>query len=246
MCSVTVRLIALSRAAFLCLLFILLATATQIVPVHYLKVLFSEMDLAESRFTRYAIIKGWGGEVSEKAARSPSCESPLKFRAPPCFLVGCLETIANYAPSSVCGLLFTTYTAVGNGAMNKFGNCSQWRSELLIPRMLLFSVGNSSMTAPRYWQRHNELVSDIGNGTQTGDSTHKMGNSVHPLKKPTHIYPTTWWIFIHALAICFQVANSSTRWRCRFTGLSQDGRADFCLKTSESFSLIKTFRMNII
>jgi hypothetical protein len=34
--------------------------------------------------------------------------------------------------------------------------------------------------------------------------------------------------FIRNLAICFQTANSCTRWRCNFKGLAQqEGRADF-------------------
>jgi hypothetical protein len=35
----------------------------------------------------------------EKCGRPPSCESPLKFRAPSCILIGYLKTIANGAHS---------------------------------------------------------------------------------------------------------------------------------------------------
>jgi hypothetical protein len=56
------------------------------------------------------------------------------------------QQIANSALSSIIGFLFTS-TAVGNGAMNKFGVCLPWRNEHLKPRMLLFSVGNSAMNA---------------------------------------------------------------------------------------------------
>jgi hypothetical protein len=55
-------------------------------------------------------------------------------------------------------------SVVGKGARNKFGSCCQWRNEHFKPRMLLFSLGNDAMKAPRYWQRHNELLCDIGNG----------------------------------------------------------------------------------
>ena len=40
--------------------------------------------------------------------------------------------------------------------MNKFGNCSQCRSLLLIPKMLLFSVENGATNAPPYWHWRNE------------------------------------------------------------------------------------------
>jgi hypothetical protein len=50
--------------------------------------------------------------------------------------------------------------------MNKFGNCSQWRSELLIPRILLFSVGNGAMNALRYWQQRNERSRLLETGTK--------------------------------------------------------------------------------
>jgi hypothetical protein len=42
------------------------------------------------------------------------------------------------------------HTAVGNDAVNKYGNCFQWCSELLKPRMLFFSVGKGAMNASRY------------------------------------------------------------------------------------------------
>jgi hypothetical protein len=42
--------------------------------------------------------------------------------------------------------------------MKKYGNCFQWRSKLLKPKMLFFSVGNGAMNAPRYWQQRNERV----------------------------------------------------------------------------------------
>jgi hypothetical protein len=52
-------------------------------------------------------------------------------------------------------------TAVGNGAMNKFGNPFQWRSQLFKPRMLCFSVGHGAMKAPRYWELRDEACSAV-------------------------------------------------------------------------------------
>jgi hypothetical protein len=46
------------------------------------------------------------------------------------------------------------------------------------------------------------------------------------------------------LAICFQIANSCSKWRCNFKGLSQHGgRADFS-KNPAPHSLMTTYRMN--
>jgi hypothetical protein len=47
-----------------------------------LKVLSSEMDLAKSGLIRKALTKGRSAEISPAL---PSSESPLKFKAPPCF-----------------------------------------------------------------------------------------------------------------------------------------------------------------
>jgi hypothetical protein len=41
---------------------------------------------------------------------------------------------------------------------------NKWRNEHFKPGMLLFSVSNSVMNAPQYWQWRNELLCDIGNG----------------------------------------------------------------------------------
>jgi hypothetical protein len=59
------------------------------------------------------------------------------------------------AHTDLSAAFYLLHKAVGNGAMNKFGNCSQWRTELLITRMLLFS---GTMNAPRYCQQRNELL----------------------------------------------------------------------------------------
>jgi hypothetical protein len=44
----------------------------------------------------------------------------------------------------------------------------------------------------------------------------------------------------------FRLANSHTRWRCNFKGLSKDGDGRIFLKISSPLSLIKAFRMNLI
>jgi hypothetical protein len=59
---------------------------------------------------------------------------------------------------------YSLHTALGNGAMNKFETCFQWRNGHFKPRILLFAVGNEAMNAPQYWQWRNELFRDIGNG----------------------------------------------------------------------------------
>ncbi len=46
--------------------------------------------------------------------------------------------------------------AVGDGAMYKHGTCSQWHREVFTIRMLVISVGNGAINAPRYWQQRNE------------------------------------------------------------------------------------------
>jgi hypothetical protein len=73
-------------------------------------------------------LKSEEGRFSEKSVRLSSCESPRKLRAPPCFIIGYLEANCQRR-TQLChgGLIFTTYTAVGNDAMNKFGTCRQWR-----------------------------------------------------------------------------------------------------------------------
>jgi hypothetical protein len=91
----------------------------------------------------------------EKSARTPGSLSPLKLQR---HLVRLLA-ICTRLPTAIQDQIANSYTdlsaafyllhkAVGNGAMHKFGNCNQWRSEFLIPRMLLFSVGNDAMNAP--------------------------------------------------------------------------------------------------
>jgi hypothetical protein len=98
----------------------------------------SELDLAEIRFIRQVSLKSEARRFLEKSACTPYCESPLKLR---CQLVRLLAIWkqTNDAQSSVSGL-FSLHTAVGNGAINKFGICFQWRNEHCKPRMLVFSA----------------------------------------------------------------------------------------------------------
>ncbi len=57
-----------------------------------LKVLSSEMDLAESKSFDRSSLTSEARRFSEKSVRPPSCESPLKFRVPNCLLIDDLET----------------------------------------------------------------------------------------------------------------------------------------------------------
>jgi hypothetical protein len=60
----------------------------------HLKVISSEMDLAESRFIREIIIlKSEARRFKEKSSSLPACESPLMLRVPPCFSIGYLEPL---------------------------------------------------------------------------------------------------------------------------------------------------------
>jgi hypothetical protein len=85
--------------------------------------------------------------------KNPPVPNPHPVRALLSHLVRLLtiwKQISNGTHNSASGLLITTYAAVGNGAVNKFGICFQWRNEHLKPRMLLFSVGNSAMNSPTF------------------------------------------------------------------------------------------------
>jgi hypothetical protein len=54
--------------------------------------------------------------------------------------------------TALSAAFYLLQTAVGDGAMRKFGICFQWRNEHFKARMLFFSVGKGAMNAPRYWQ----------------------------------------------------------------------------------------------
>ncbi len=55
-----------------------------------------------------SLLKSEAGRFSEKLIRPPSCESPLKFKAPPCFLIGWLETNCQQ-PTQLCQRAFIHY-----------------------------------------------------------------------------------------------------------------------------------------
>ncbi len=150
-------------------------------------VLLSQMYLAERMFIRKVFFK-------REARRRKICPSPilwehLKVTASPRTAVGFLETkclTAYGAHSSVRGLLFTI---VSNGAMDKFGICFQWPNEHFHPRMLLLSVGNGTMKAPRNLQRRNEL-SAMGASAMRPVLIHQ------PLKKQVTPIQMARWILI--------------------------------------------------
>jgi hypothetical protein len=130
---------------------------------------------------------------------------------------------------------YLLHTTVGNGAMNKLGSCSQWRSELLIPRMLIFSVGNGAMNALQYWQRRNELSALL--------ETVKKCLQVHCSQ---YNYTTACWIsfpcwqFVPKLPTAVQVGAETLKDSHRMG----DGR--IFQKTSALLSLIRAFQMRLI
>ncbi len=137
--------------------------------------------------------------------------------------------VANSAHSSVCAF-YLLYTAVGNGTMNKFISCFQWRSELTQNVVYLRRQGR------------NERSGDIGNGTMMPVA----------LLRPVRIHhvfpiPTARWIFLATLRIRILIADSCARWRRIFKRLSQDGVGRSlkfpCLSlfsNKTSFSYVKT------
>jgi hypothetical protein len=140
--------------------------------------------------------------------------------------VGYLDQIANGTVLSAAFYLLPT--AVGNGAMNKFGNCSQWRSKL-------FSIGNGAMKAPRYWQWRNECSELLES------SLIMPSGPLQPVQ--LHIGAMN---FILTLAIWSRIAKSCTRWRWILKVLSQDwGRADFSKNLCDSL-FRNDFQINLI
>ncbi len=74
------------------------------------------------------------------------------------------KRIAHIALSAA---FYSKHTAVGSGAMNKFGSCCQWRHEYLKPRMLLFSVTNGAMNEKQHWELRKECLTEIENCAKT-------------------------------------------------------------------------------
>jgi hypothetical protein len=119
-----------------------------------LKVLSSEMDLAESRIIARSSLKSESRRFPEKSVRPPSCECPLKIPRHLIQLLAIRIIIANGTHSSVSD-------NVDNGAMNKIGICSKWRWHLK-RRMLLFSVSNGAfMNTPCCWKLRDDAYSDV-------------------------------------------------------------------------------------
>jgi hypothetical protein len=88
------------------------------------------MDLAESGVYRYySILKFEAQRLLEKSVRLPSYESPLKIPRRLIQLLAIRILIPNKPLRSFSGLVLPQ-TGVVNGALNKFGTCRQWRSEL--------------------------------------------------------------------------------------------------------------------
>jgi hypothetical protein len=152
---------------------------------------------------------------------------PFKVTEPSFAAVGYLDQIANSTLLSAAFYLLPT--AVGNGAMNKFGNCGHWRSELLKPRMLLFSIGyeSSAILAMAQWMLRAVwiLINNAFRSVAASTVTHRRDE------------------IMLTLAIWSRIAKSCTRWRGILKVLSQDwGRADFSKNLSqccEHFLLVK-------
>jgi hypothetical protein len=123
-------------------------------------------------------------------------------------------------------VLWSNLYAVANGAITIFK-----------PRMMLFYVSNGAMNASLCWQRRNELLRDIGNKVMNSSAMtpvamlRPLGNRLAALQRERlwkserqkcRLYKAR-WMFIPALANCFQIANSCTWWPCSFKRLSQQG-----------------------
>jgi hypothetical protein len=115
-------------------------------------VLFSQMYLAERMFIRKVLLKREARRFKEKSANPPSWDAFESYSATSysCWLFG------NKVPTAHTALSALLFTIVSNGAMNKLSIYFKWPNEHFNPRMLLFSVGNGDIKAPRNWQRRNE------------------------------------------------------------------------------------------
>jgi len=98
-------------------------------------------------------------------------------------------------------------------------------------------LATAQWTPTWYWQLRNELPHDIGNCAMM---------PVAMLRSAQIAALQRGWIFIPGMVICFQIANSCTRWRRNFKGLSQHGgQAIFSINICASL-LITTYWMNLI
>jgi hypothetical protein len=105
------------------------------------------------------------GDFLEKCGRPPSCESPLKYRAPSCILIGYLKTIANGAHSSVSSLLFTTYSC-WQRRYEQIWICLHWRN-------------SSSAVAKATYLTESKLSRQSGSDYFKGTVTWNVERTVH-------------------------------------------------------------------
>jgi hypothetical protein len=87
---------------------------------------------------------------------------------------------------------------------------------------------------PRCWQSHiQHSLSTMFAFARWDQCEYTGGSTKFSLRKyPIAAYPYGAMNFMPALAICFQIANSCTRWRNSYPGLSQnERRADFSKKS---------------
>jgi hypothetical protein len=106
-------------------------------------------------------------------------------------LLAVWKQIANGVHTALSAAFFSLHTAVGNGAMNKFGICFQWRNEHFEPRMLIFSVGIGAMSAPQ-----------IGNGATNTTGCGQLHNDVSQSKNFywLSIFLSTFPVISHSLS----------------------------------------------
>jgi hypothetical protein len=144
----------------------------------------------------------------EKSARPPYCEELFKVTTPSCMAVGNLEMNSQWRTQQPFIYLYTTDG--DDGAMNKFGTCSQWRmAQVSFYNLNVFfslvngvwmlcdtvngvwtlcDIVNGAMNTPRYWQQRDDACSHVGTSVNTLVAS-EWGNSVQPMKKPAQMPP---------------------------------------------------------
>ncbi len=97
------------------------------------------------------LLKREAQRLLEKSAHPPSFKSHLKISG---HLLQLLAITPNCQyRTQVFQRPFIYYIQLLATELWTNWNLSKWRNEHFKPRMLLFSVGNGAMNAPRYWQR---------------------------------------------------------------------------------------------
>ncbi len=139
------------------------------------------------------------GGFQKNLSVPPSCESPLKI---PRHLTHLLASPKSQWRTQLYVRSFLIHTAVGNGAVNKFGTFSLWHSELFIPRLYsqAFPIGKGAM---RCLEMRVDACSLIETSANTPRFPHPYGA-------------------ISSLGIRILLANSCTRRRGIFKGFSQN------------------------